>query len=119
MHVIQNSFWYVINPKERNIQALRLDDIPFAKQTDYILANARLHTNPSDWIKIKHLSKQVLYFLPPQTGLEPVTPTLAVPKSCYPLGARATFDRGAFSRSLFLPPEAVTLKAVNSSRRVC
>ena len=23
----------------------------------------RLHTNPSDWIKIKHLSKQVLYFL--------------------------------------------------------
>ena len=27
---------YVINPKERNIQVLRLDDIQFAKRTDYI-----------------------------------------------------------------------------------
>ena len=37
----------------RNIQVLRLDDIPFAVQTDYILSIARLHTNPSDWIKNK------------------------------------------------------------------
>ena len=32
--------WYVINPKKRNIQDLRLDDIPFAKQTDYIRLTA-------------------------------------------------------------------------------
>ena len=32
---------------------------------------------------------------------------LAVPKSCYPLGARATFDRGASLRSLYPPPAAV------------
>ena len=31
---------YVINPKERNIQVLRLDDIPFALQTDYIRLTA-------------------------------------------------------------------------------
>ena len=31
---------YVINPKERNIQVLRLDDIPFATQTDYIRLTA-------------------------------------------------------------------------------
>ena len=44
----------VCNQSEgRNIQVLRLDDIPFASQTDYILALARLHTNPSDWIKNK------------------------------------------------------------------
>ena len=46
----------VCNQSEgRNIQSPRFDDIPFAKQTDYILANARLHTNPSDWIKNKGL----------------------------------------------------------------
>ena len=38
----------------------------------------RLHTNPSDWIKIKGLLKQSLYFLAPQTGLEPVTLRLTV-----------------------------------------
>ena len=31
---------YVINPKKRNIQALRLDDIPFAQQTDCIRLTA-------------------------------------------------------------------------------
>ena len=31
---------YVINPKVENIQALRLDDIPFARQTDYIRLTA-------------------------------------------------------------------------------
>ena len=31
---------YVINPRERNIQVLRLDDIPFALQTDYIRLTA-------------------------------------------------------------------------------
>ena len=35
MYVIHRR-WNVINPKERNIQVLRLDDIPFAVQTDYI-----------------------------------------------------------------------------------
>ena len=44
---------YVINPNRKNIQGLRLDDIPFASQTDYILAYARIHTNPSDWITKK------------------------------------------------------------------
>ena len=32
--------WNVINPRERNIQVLRLDDIPFARQTDYIRLTA-------------------------------------------------------------------------------
>ena len=31
---------YVINPKGKNIRVLRLDDIPFAKQTDYIRLTA-------------------------------------------------------------------------------
>ena len=31
---------HVINPKVENIQALRLDDIPFARQTDYIRLTA-------------------------------------------------------------------------------
>ena len=62
MYVIQNLFWYVINPKERNIQALRLDDMQFALRTDYILANARLHTNPSDWIKKEKLFQASLFF---------------------------------------------------------
>ena len=35
MYVIHRR-WYVINPKERNIQVLRLDDIQFALRTDYI-----------------------------------------------------------------------------------
>ena len=39
MYVIHRR-WYVINPKERNIQVLRLDDIPFALQTDYIRLTA-------------------------------------------------------------------------------
>ena len=43
---------------------------------DYIRAEAWLNTNPSDLIKIKHLLLQMLYFLAPQTGLEPVTPRL-------------------------------------------
>ena len=36
MYVIRNSFRNVINPKGRNIQVLRLDDIQFALRTDYI-----------------------------------------------------------------------------------
>ena len=39
MYVIHRR-WYVINPKEKNIQVLRLDDIPFALQTDYIRLTA-------------------------------------------------------------------------------
>ena len=35
MYVIRRR-WNVINQKERNIQVLRLDDIPLAMQTDYI-----------------------------------------------------------------------------------
>ena len=41
-------------------------------------------------------------------------PTLAVPESCYPLGARATFDRGANPFSLHHPPGALGGVAVNS-----
>ena len=62
---------YVINPKKINMQVLRLDDIQFALRTDYILAYARLHTNPSDWIKNKTV-RRLSYFLVPMTGLEPV-----------------------------------------------
>ena len=54
--------------------------------------------------------------LAPQTGLEPVTHTLAVPKSCFPLVAWATFDRGAIPFSLYPPPAAVGGDAVNSRR---
>ena len=50
----------------------------------------------------------------PQVGLEPTTLTLAVPESCYPLGARATFDRGANPFSLHHPPGALGGVAVNS-----
>ena len=39
MYVIHRG-WNVINPRERNIQVLRLDDIPFARQTDYIRLTA-------------------------------------------------------------------------------
>ena len=39
MYVIHRR-WNVINPRERNIQVLRLDDIPFALQTDYIRLTA-------------------------------------------------------------------------------
>ncbi len=53
----------VCNQSEgRYIQAFQIDDIPFALRTDYILANARLHTNPSDWIKIKHFRRSALFF---------------------------------------------------------
>ena len=72
VNVIQNLFWYVINSKDC-IDTPSV--VPYAFG-NYIHAEAWLHTNPSDWIKIKHLSKQVLYFLAPQTGLEPVTPRL-------------------------------------------
>ena len=88
-------------------------------RTDYILAHARLHANPSDWIKIKHLPKQVLYFLAPPVGLEPTTFSLAVPKSCGQLGAPATFDRGANPYSLFLPPAALICVADNSRADIC
>ena len=40
MYVIRNLFRYVINPKERNIQPLWLDDIQFALRTDYIRLTA-------------------------------------------------------------------------------
>ena len=50
LYVIAMRVAYVIKPKGKSIQVVRLDDIPFAKQTDYILAKARLHTKPSAWI---------------------------------------------------------------------
>ena len=46
----------VINPKKRNIQAYRLDDIPFAEQTDYIPILWRilfLNTNFIDFLNIQ------------------------------------------------------------------
>ena len=39
---------------------------------DYILAHARLHTNPSDWMK-KALAFASAFFLAPPAGLEPAT----------------------------------------------
>lgn len=53
--------WHGINPKGRNIQSLRFDDIPFALQTDYILSYARYHTNPLDWIKKERSFHFVLF----------------------------------------------------------
>ena len=44
--------------------------MPYA-DGDYILAHARFHTNPSDWIE-KRPSKTV-FFLAPPAGLEPAT----------------------------------------------
>jgi len=41
------------------------------------------------------------------TGLEPALPSWHVPKSCFPLVARATFDRGASFCSLLHPPGAL------------
>ena len=46
---------YVINPKEK--YTLRV--MPYA-YGDYILAHARLHTNPSDWIE-KSKSSDLLF----------------------------------------------------------
>ena len=46
---------------------------------DYIRGKPRLHTNPSDWIKIKHLLKQVLYFLEQGTGIEPASEAWEAP----------------------------------------
>ena len=86
MYVIQNIFWYVINPKERNIQALRLDDIQFALRTDYILAKARLHTNPSDWIKKEKLFRASLFLgtdTQNGTGLKPDFLTFSLLKAIY------------------------------------
>ncbi len=65
---------YVINPKERNIQSICLNDIPFAQQTDYILAHARLHTNPLDWIKIKDYRSSPLFFGAPKGTRTPDLP---------------------------------------------
>ena len=62
----------VYNQSEgRNIQSLRFDNIQFARRTDYILAYARLHTNPSDWIKNKTV-RRLSYFLGPTLKMEPV-----------------------------------------------
>ena len=55
MYVIRNLLRYGINPKERYM--LRV--MPYA-YGNYILAHARLHTNPSDWIE-KSKSKDLLF----------------------------------------------------------
>ena len=69
MYVIRNLFRYVINPKEETYKAYAL--ITYSSQGELTTyAYRRLHTNPSDWIKIKHLSKQVLYFLASRTDLD-------------------------------------------------
>ena len=61
MYVIQNLFRYVINPKKVTYKSCDLMTYS-RKATDYILANARLHTNPSDWIKIKDYRSSPLFF---------------------------------------------------------
>ena len=64
MYVIRNSFRYVINPKEDTPAV-----ITYAFG-DYILAHARLHANPSDWIKNKTV-RRLSCFLVRITGIEP------------------------------------------------
>ena len=56
-----------INPKEN----ARWRVMPYACG-DYILAHARLHTKPSDWIE-KSKSFRLAFFLAPPVGLEPTT----------------------------------------------
>ena len=58
---------YVINPKE-DTPAVMLYTLRVIT-----CAYRRLHTNPSDWIKIK-TSKEVLYFLAALLGPRPRTP---------------------------------------------
>ena len=60
MDVIQRS-WYVINPKKGaykpyGLMAYRLQN----KRITY--AYRRYHTNPSDWIKVKHFLRSALFF---------------------------------------------------------
>ena len=62
VNVIRNLLRYVINPKERNIQVLRLDDIPCALQTDYIRLTAITYQS-FGLDKNKALRDEVLYFL--------------------------------------------------------
>ena len=62
----------------------------------------------------KKISFQRTRFFGASSRTRTYDPTLAVPESCYPLGARATFDRGANPFSLHHPPGALGGVAVNS-----
>ena len=44
--------------------------------------------------------------------------TLALPKSCYSLGARTTFDRGASFCSLYPAPQALATSLRMTGRRI-
>ena len=62
---------YVINPKGKNIQVLRLDDIPFAKQTDYIRLTAITYQS-FGLDKNKTLVETSALFLGPTLKIKPV-----------------------------------------------
>ena len=55
MYVIHRR-WYVINPKEDTPAVM-----PYTLRV-ITCAYRRLHTNPSDWIKIKHFFRSALFF---------------------------------------------------------
>ena len=65
---------YVINPKEETYKAYAL--ITYSSQGELTTyAYRRLHTNPSDWIKIKHFRRSALFFGSPvqkRTGEKPL-----------------------------------------------
>ena len=63
-------------------------------------------------------SERTDFRLAPPALLEPTTRTLAVPESCFLLGAQATFDRGANPPFLFRPPDAVGLAQDNSRAHI-
>ena len=65
----------VINPRERNIQVLPLDDRPVALQTEYIRLTAITHQS-FGLDKNKGTVETVPLFLAPPVGLEPTTPRL-------------------------------------------
>ena len=64
MYVIQNLFWYVINPKENTPAAM-----PYTLRV-ITYAYRRLHANPSDWIKKEKLFSS-FSFLAAELGFEP------------------------------------------------
>ena len=72
MYVIHRR-WNVINSKERNIQVLRLDDIPFAMQTDYIRLTAITYQS-FGLDKNKALAETSALFFGPPKGIR--TPNL-------------------------------------------
>ena len=92
--------WYVINPKEETYKAYAL--ITYSSQGELITyAYRRLHTNPSDWIKIRQ-SIDCLIFWRHHPDLNRGIKVLQT--SALPLGYGALYgaDYGARTRHLDL-----------------